>query len=85
MALGGNVVAAIFFLKCQGGRREFQEIEHNMHQLEDQAAKREEELRLIRAMTPDERRTMLEITKRAKERVKKNPVAGTNVRTNAGM
>jgi hypothetical protein len=71
-ATRGNVVAAIFFLKCQGGWREFQERDFHMSEIEERAAQREEQLRLIRAMTSEERRTMLEITKRAKERLKES-------------
>jgi hypothetical protein len=78
MALSGNVVAAIFFLKCQAGWRELQEIDHDINEIEEQAAERERQLQLMRAMTRDERRTIQEITKRAKERLKENPVAETS-------
>ena len=69
MALGGNVVACIFFLKCQGGWREVQQVDLGVVEAEKQVEERQEQLRLLRAMTPEERQTIREITERANQRI----------------
>jgi hypothetical protein len=61
MALGGNVIACIFFLKCQGGWRELQQLDVSVVDAEQQQVEaRREQLRLLRAMTPEELQTIRE-------------------------
>jgi hypothetical protein len=70
MAIGGNVVACIFFLKSQAGWRELQQVDVNVVDAEEQSEERAEQLRLLRAMTPAERHMISNITTRARERLK---------------
>lgn len=67
LALAGNVVACIFFLKCQGGWRELQQVDVSIVDAEQQAEAQKEQLRLVRAMTPEERQTIRENQHRAQE------------------
>jgi hypothetical protein len=67
LAVGGNVVACIFFLKCQAGWREIQQVDVGLVDAEQQAEARNEQLRLLRAMTPEERQVLREITLRTRE------------------
>ena len=67
LAVGGNVVACIFFLKCQAGWREVQQVDVGLVDAEQQAEARNEQLRLLRAMTPEERQVLREITQRTQE------------------
>ena len=67
LAVGGNVVACIFFLKCQAGWREIQQVDVGLVDAEQQAEARNEQLRLLRAMTPEERQVLREITQRTQE------------------
>jgi predicted sugar kinase len=70
MAIGGNVVACIFYLKCQAAWRESQQVDVTVADAEEQSERRAAQLRLLRAMTPEELQTIREINKRAKERLK---------------
>ncbi|MBV8773389.1 MAG: hypothetical protein JO166_13825 [Deltaproteobacteria bacterium] len=77
LALAGNVVACIFFLKCQGGWREIQQVDISLVEAEKRAEARQEQLQLIRTMTPEERQVlresngrMQELMDRARQRLK---------------
>ena len=69
LALAGNVIACIFFLKCRGGWREFQEVDESLADTAKQSETREAQFRLVRAMTMEERQTIREINQRANQRL----------------
>lgn len=76
MAVQGHVVAAIFYLKCRAGWHEKRDFEAEMNAHAAAFEAREEQLRLLRAMTPAERQTIREITRRAEERLRGVPTRG---------
>lgn len=69
LALGGNVVACVFFLKCQGGWRELQQVDVSLVDAAKESERREAQLWMLSAMTPEERQTIGEITERANQRI----------------
>ncbi|MHB8383854.1 MAG: phBC6A51 family helix-turn-helix protein [Candidatus Binataceae bacterium] len=71
-AMGGNITAMIFWLKAQGGWRDTA-IDINLSGevgLKNADEERERQLKIVRAMTPEDREEYLRIVRDAQARVK---------------
>jgi hypothetical protein len=70
LAISGQVAAAIFYLKVQGGWREASAYDVHREAIGEMESEESKMLELARAMTPEERSTYIHILEAAEDRIK---------------